>query len=147
MLLAEVYKEIVRRTARMVAGWQLVGWCHGVLNTDNMSILGITLDYGPFAFMDRFDWDYVCNTSDDGGRYTYRRQPEMCRWNCERLGEAWAPAMPGVDWKAELKGAFDDEFKRAHLAGARKKVSCRACRAGDSKKCSDRMLFCSTCLH
>lgn len=64
--LAEVYKEVLRRTARMVAKWQMVGWCHGVLNTDNMSILGLTLDYGPFAFMDRFDWDFICNTSGEG---------------------------------------------------------------------------------
>jgi serine/tyrosine/threonine adenylyltransferase len=49
----------------MVAQWQLVGWCHGVLNTDNMSIVGVTLDYGPFAFMDRFDRDHICNTSGE----------------------------------------------------------------------------------
>lgn len=122
----EVYKEVLRRTARMVAKWQMVGWCHGVLNTDNMSILGLTLDYGPFAFMDRFDWDFICNTSDDSGRYTYRRQPEMCRWNCKQLGVAWSPAMPGVEWEAALETAFDDEFALAHLEGARAKLGLSA---------------------
>lgn len=64
------YREITRRTAHLVAHWQCVGFCHGVLNTDNMSIIGDTIDYGPFGFLDRYDPDFICNSSDDNGRYT-----------------------------------------------------------------------------
>lgn len=116
----------MRRTARLVAQWQLVGWCHGVLNTDNMSIVGLTLDYGPFGFLDRFDRNFICNSSDDGGRYSYENQPAMCRWNCERLGEAWAPAMPEQAWRAVLETVFDVEFRAAMRAGMRRKVRRRA---------------------
>ena len=59
----EFFSEVVRRTAILVAEWQCVGWCHGVLNTDNMSVLGITIDYGPFGFLDRYDPDHICNGS------------------------------------------------------------------------------------
>ena len=74
---AAVYREIVLRTARLVAQWQCLGFCHGVLNTDNMSILGITIDYGPFGFMEAYDPDHICNGSDDAGRYRYSAQPEV----------------------------------------------------------------------
>jgi uncharacterized protein YdiU (UPF0061 family) len=82
--------EVTRRTAHLVALWQTVGFCHGVLNTDNMSILGKTLDYGPFGFMERFDPHFVCNRSDDQGRYAYSEQPSVCVWNCLKLLEALA---------------------------------------------------------
>ena len=84
------YVEIVRRTASLVAHWQAQGWCHGVLNTDNMSLLGLTLDYGPFGWMDRYDPSFICNASDNGGRYSYENQPAACRWNCNKLGEMFA---------------------------------------------------------
>jgi len=105
----EFYKEIVRRTARMVAEWQSVGWCHGVLNTDNMSIVGVTIDYGPFGFIDNFDPDFICNGSDDGGRYTYRKQPEMCRWNCLKLAQAIKDVVPYEDSSPHI-ALFDEEF-------------------------------------
>lgn len=73
----DVFKEITRRTAETVAKWQGVGFCHGVLNTDNMSILGLTIDYGPFGFMDHFNPDHICNHSDKEGRYSYENQPTM----------------------------------------------------------------------
>ena len=57
------FEEIVKRTASLVAQWQCVGWCHGVLNTDNMSIVGVTIDYGPYGFMDRYDPGFICNGS------------------------------------------------------------------------------------
>lgn len=84
-----VFAEVLARTARLVASWQAVGFCHGVLNTDNMSIVGDTIDYGPFAFMEYFFSDFVCNQSDDSGRYSYENQPRMCEWNMRRLAEAW----------------------------------------------------------
>jgi serine/tyrosine/threonine adenylyltransferase len=63
-----LFAEVLERSVQLVAHWQSVGFCHGVLNTDNMSILGLTLDYGPFGFLDRYDKDHICNTSDSAGR-------------------------------------------------------------------------------
>lgn len=89
------FEEVVQRTATLVAHWQTVGFCHGVLNTDNMSILGLTIDYGPFGFMDRFMWDHVCNASDTDGHYSYAQQPFICFWNCARLAECLVRALGG----------------------------------------------------
>lgn len=85
------YKEVVISTAKLTAKWQAVGFVHGVLNTDNMSVLGLTLDYGPFGFMDRFDPDHIPNTSDTNGRYRFREQPSVCAWNLVKLAEALRP--------------------------------------------------------
>ena len=82
------YAEIVDRTARMIAQWTAVGFSHGVMNTDNMSILGLTLDYGPYGWLDRYDRGFICNHSDDFGRYAFDQQPKVGLWNCARLGEA-----------------------------------------------------------
>ena len=68
----KVFEEIVRRTARLVSDWQCCGFVHGVLNTDNMSILGLTIDYGPFGFMEYFNKKHICNHSDSDGRYSYQ---------------------------------------------------------------------------
>lgn len=65
------FEELTRRTAHTVALWQCNGFCHGVLNTDNLSIIGVTIDYGPFGFMENFNPDFICNHSDKDGRYTY----------------------------------------------------------------------------
>lgn len=80
--------EVVVRTARLVADWQAVGFAHGVLNTDNMSVLGLTLDYGPFGFLDDFDPGFICNHSDHTGRYAFGRQPRIGLWNLARFAEA-----------------------------------------------------------
>ncbi|MFM8462001.1 MAG: protein adenylyltransferase SelO [Polynucleobacter victoriensis] len=80
--------QISLKTARMVAQWQSLGFCHGVLNTDNTSLLGLTLDYGPFGFLDQFQVDHICNHSDHGGRYSYHRQPEILHWNMYCLASA-----------------------------------------------------------
>lgn len=76
------YQEVVRSTAELVSQWQCVGFTHGVLNTDNMSILGLTIDYGPYGFMDFFDPKFVPNGSDSGGRYSYEKQPEVGACAC-----------------------------------------------------------------
>lgn len=89
-----VFKSIVRSTARLVAQWQCAGFVHGVLNTDNMSILGLTIDYGPFQFMEYFDKELVGNSSDHTGRYCYENQPEMCKWNCVKLLESFRLMFP-----------------------------------------------------
>uniref|UniRef100_UPI003AACB969 selenoprotein O2 n=1 Tax=Centroberyx gerrardi TaxID=166262 RepID=UPI003AACB969 len=115
------FKEVMLRTARLVAQWQCVGFCHGVLNTDNMSILGLTLDYGPFGFMDRFDPDFVCNASDRRGRYSYQAQPSVCRWNLARLAEAL-----GSELRPAEAGAVLDEFtptyEASYLGNMRRKL-------------------------
>jgi uncharacterized protein YdiU (UPF0061 family) len=90
-------RRVAELTARTVAAWQCVGFCHGVLNTDNMSIIGLTIDYGPYAMMTHFDKDFVCNASDNSGRYAYRKQPEMCLWNLGKLAEAWALLFDDAD--------------------------------------------------
>ncbi|MFZ2987735.1 protein adenylyltransferase SelO [Ideonella sp.] len=83
--------EVSRRTAVMVAHWQAVGFCHGVMNTDNMSILGLTIDYGPFGFLDGYDPEHICNHSDDRGRYAHSRQPQVAWWNLHALAQALVP--------------------------------------------------------
>ena len=85
------FKEVLNATARLIAQWQAVGFAHGVMNTDNMSIVGETFDYGPFGFLDDFDWHYICNHSDHHGRYAFGQQPDISYWNCGRLGSALLP--------------------------------------------------------
>ncbi|MGJ9416398.1 YdiU family protein [Massilia sp. CMS3.1] len=100
----ELLAEVTRRTARMIAGWQSVGFMHGVMNTDNMSILGLTLDYGPFGFMEAFDVNYICNHTDQGGRYSYANQVAIGHWNCYALGNALLPLIGTVE---DAQGALD----------------------------------------
>ncbi|MCV0440759.1 MAG: YdiU family protein [Hydrogenophaga sp.] len=90
---AALLEAVSARTAEMVAQWQAVGFCHGVMNTDNMSILGLTIDYGPFQFLDAFNPGHICNHSDPGGRYAYNRQPNIAYWNLFALGQALLPLM------------------------------------------------------
>ncbi|WAQ99461.1 SELO-like protein [Mya arenaria] len=87
------YQEIVEKTARMIALWQSVGFTHGVCNTDNFSILSLTIDYGPFGFMDNYDPQFVPNTSDDEGLYKYERQPDVGWFNLNKLRIALLPLM------------------------------------------------------
>ena len=107
-------KEVMRRTAHLMAHWQAVGFMHGVMNTDNMSILGITLDYGPFGFMEAFDPRHICNHSDNGGRYSYAMQPQIGHWNCYALGQALLPLIGDVDQVHDVlsgyKAAFTDKM-------------------------------------
>lgn len=115
------FGELVDRTAELVAGWQSVGWCHGVLNTDNMSIVGVTIDYGPYGFLDRYDPNFICNGSDKEGRYTYAAQPSICKWNLGRLAESLLPVLPAALSAAEVS-RYDAVFKRAYMAKMRKKL-------------------------
>lgn len=95
--LIAVYENVVRRTASLVALWQVHGFCHGVLNTDNMSLLGLTIDYGPYAFMSYYDRNFVSNLSDAAGRYAFGQQPAVTLWNLHRLAEAFAAAYPDIE--------------------------------------------------
>jgi uncharacterized protein YdiU (UPF0061 family) len=89
--------EVTRRTAELIAHWQAVGFMHGVMNTDNMSIVGITLDYGPFGFMEAYQSNHICNHTDQGGRYAYDMQPRIGQWNCAALAQALLPLIGSVD--------------------------------------------------
>jgi uncharacterized protein YdiU (UPF0061 family) len=88
-----LFKQISTRNAKLVAQWQSVGFCHGVLNSDNISILGLTIDYGPFGFLDHFEIDHICNHSDHSGRYAYHRQPQIMHWNMACLASAMLPLL------------------------------------------------------
>ena len=100
---AMFFTEVVERTAKLIAQWQAVGWAHGVMNTDNMSIHGITLDYGPFGFIDDYDPGFICNHSDHNGRYAFNQQPYIGLWNLSCLAQALLP----LAQKEELKAALD----------------------------------------
>ncbi|KAI9598416.1 hypothetical protein BDF19DRAFT_432451 [Syncephalis fuscata] len=105
---ARWFHEVARRTARMVAAWQSVGYCHGVMNTDNMSILGITIDYGPFAFLDDYDATWVCNHSDTEGRYSFENQPTIAAWNLAHLARCVAHLMaPGTPVTVDNEALID----------------------------------------
>ena len=84
----DLFKEVVRSTALMIARWQAQGFAHGVMNTDNMSILGLTIDYGPFSFMETYNPGFICNHSDTQGRYSFEKQPSVALWNLHRLADA-----------------------------------------------------------
>ena len=112
---------IARRTADLVAAWQSVGFCHGVLNTDNMSLLGLTIDYGPFGFLDAYDRRHVCNHSDNGGRYAYNEQPYVTHWNLSRLVSCLLPLAPEGELVAVLD-AYPDYYQSAYLTKMRAKL-------------------------
>lgn len=88
---AAMFREVLERNAALIAQWQAYGFCHGVMNSDNMSILGITFDYGPYAFLDDFDANHICNHSDDTGRYSFANQVPIAHWNLAALAQALTP--------------------------------------------------------
>uniref|UniRef100_A0A8C6WW32 Selenoprotein O n=1 Tax=Neogobius melanostomus TaxID=47308 RepID=A0A8C6WW32_9GOBI len=106
------FREVMVRTARLVAQWQCVGFCHGVLNTDNMSFWFVLL---------RFDPDYICNASDNSGRYSYQAQPTICRWNLVKLAEALAPELPPERAEAVMD-EYMDVYNRFYLGNMRRKL-------------------------
>lgn len=102
------FREVCERSARLVVEWLRVGFVHGVLNTDNMSILGLTIDYGPYGWMDNFDPGWTPNTTDaELHRYCLGKQPKVVRWNLERLAEALSPAAPSKSILADGLAHFD----------------------------------------
>lgn len=113
--LEDWFQEVCERTGRLVARWMQVGFVHGVMNTDNMSLLGLTIDYGPYGWVEDFDPGWTPNTTDAAGRrYCFGRQPEIARWNLERLAEALALLHPGGDLSSSLR--HYDEAYHAELA-------------------------------
>ncbi|MDQ7067581.1 MAG: protein adenylyltransferase SelO family protein [Sulfurimonas sp.] len=103
----KMYGEIVKNTALTIAKWQSVGFNHGVMNTDNMSIDGRTIDYGPFAFLDDYKKEYICNHTDTDGQYRFSNQPATARWNLERLAVALSPIIN----HDEMEEILDDIFR------------------------------------
>lgn len=124
------FTEVIAASARLAADWQAVGFCHGVLNTDNMSILGLTLDYGPFGFLDGFDPEHICNHSDHHGRYSYRRQPYIVQWNLQRLAAALWPLIREPELLAALEG-YQAAYEAALAERMRAKLGLLAWRDSD----------------
>ena len=127
---------VIAAQARLVAQWMLVGFIHGVMNTDNMSIAGETIDYGPCAFMDAYHPATVFSSIDHHGRYSYGHQPGIAQWNLARLAETLLPLLSGdadqaVSMAQEALGAFAGQFERHFHAGLRRKLGLSAERDGD----------------
>lgn len=125
---AEPYQALLRevslRTADLVAHWQAVGFCHGVMNTDNMSILGLTIDYGPFGFLDGFDANHICNHTDQQGRYAYSQQPQVAYWNLHCLAQALLPL-----WRAPVAAGTAADGDPAAATEAARDAAVEAARA------------------
>jgi uncharacterized protein YdiU (UPF0061 family) len=131
-------ERVVRQTATLMADWQAVGFCHGVMNTDNMSMLGLTLDYGPFGFMDGFDPGHVCNHSDHQGRYAYARQPNIGFWNLHALAQALLPLMTDAERDGAPLLAALDIYKTAFPAALMQRM--RAKLGLQAEQDADRLL-------
>lgn len=108
-----------------------------VVVADNMSILGLTIDYGPFGFMERFDPDFICNASDDGGRYSYVNQPEMCKWNLQKFAETISEVVPENVTQPEVS-RFDEVYRNEYMRIMRKKLGLTD--AGASSLAEDQKL-------
>jgi len=122
-----LFDAIVERQARLIARWQLVGFIHGVMNTDNMALSGETIDYGPCAFMDVYDPATVFSSIDHGGRYAYANQPPIAQWNLARLAEAMLPLLDAdmdraVERATVALDAFPELFEQYLLNGMRAKL-------------------------
>jgi len=127
---AALIAEAIARTARLMADWQAVGFCHGVMNTDNMSLLGLTIDYGPYGFVDGFDLAHICNHSDHAGRYAYNQQPQVALWNLHCLASTFLP-MVGEDELVALLRGFQAQYETAYLSKIRTKLGLTTQEDGD----------------
>lgn len=115
------FREVLERTAELIAYWQAYGFCHGVMNTDNMSILGITFDFGPYAFLDDFDARFICNHSDDAGRYSYENQVPIAHWNLAALAQALTPLI-AIEQLRETMNLFLPIYEAAWLDLMRRRL-------------------------
>ena len=139
---------IVERQASLVARWLLVGFIHGVMNTDNMSLCGETIDYGPCAFMDAYDPNTVFSSIDHNGRYAYSRQPQIAQWNLARFAEALLPLIHEDQQKAismakEAISGFSGTFRQYWITGMRAKLGLMNQEADDSALVKDLL----DCMH
>jgi len=132
----EFLREVVARTAQLMAKWQAAGFSHGVMNTDNMSILGLTIDYGPFGFMDAYEAGFICNHSDEWGRYAFDRQPTIALWNCYALAEALGDLLELQPAREALE-TFEPIFQKTYLAELRSKLGVRSAEDDDAMLLGD----------
>jgi uncharacterized protein YdiU (UPF0061 family) len=128
--------SVLERQAALVARWRLVGFVHGVMNTDNMAVSGETIDYGPCAFLDAYDPATVFSSIDRDGRYAYANQPAIAHWNLARLAESLVTLVPGTEAAAverlrEVLATFPTRYERHHLAGGRAKLGLATEEPGD----------------
>ena len=114
------YRELVERVAKLVAQWMAVGFCHGVLNTDNMSIVGESFDYGAYAFIDTYNPTFTPATFDRQGRYSYRNQPSVCRWNLAMLQHPLSAVIPETEMETALNTFFESYTQYYHQQMLRK---------------------------
>ncbi len=133
---------VIGRQAELVAQWVLVGFIHGVMNTDNTAISGETIDYGPCAFMDAYNPAAVFSSIDQGGRYAYANQPRIAHWNLSRLAEALLPLLGGSQDASlasaqEALAAFGPRFEAAYLGGLRRKIGLTTEHEGDTTLVQD----------
>jgi uncharacterized protein YdiU (UPF0061 family) len=141
-----LFDAIVARQAALIARWQLVGFIHGVMNTDNMALSGETIDYGPCAFMDRYDPATVFSSIDSGGRYAYGNQPPIAQWNLARLAEAMLPLFDAdldraVERATASLGRFPELFTRHWLDGMRAKLGLFTSEADDQALADDLLTW------
>lgn len=134
---AALLVRVIDRQAELIARWMLIGFIHGVMNTDNMAISGETIDYGPCAFMDTYDPATVYSSIDEHGRYAYGNQPVIGQWNLSRLAEALLPVIDenrekAVDVAQEAINAYPAKFEAAFIAGYRKKLGLFAAEDDDA---------------
>jgi len=127
---AAFFRQVVERNAELIAHWQAYGFCHGVMNSDNMSILGITFDFGPYAFLDDFDARHICNHSDDSGRYSFSNQVPIAHWNLGALAQALTPLVP-VETLRETLGLFLPLYQAHYLDLMRRRLGLTQAGEGD----------------
>jgi len=118
---AGFFEAVVARTAELMAAWQAVGFAHGVMNTDNFSILGLTLDYGPYGFLDAYEPGFICNHTDSGGRYAFDRQPTIGLWNCYALANALTTLIDKHALESALE-TFETRYRTAFVRRMRAKL-------------------------
>lgn len=128
---AALLQAVSERTAHLMAAWQATGFCHGVMNTDNMSILGLTIDYGPFQFLDAFNPAHICNHSDSQGRYAYNRQPNIAYWNLFCLGQALLPLIGEQELALAALESYKSVFPAELEARMRAKLGLQQARPED----------------
>ena len=128
---ARFFATVVERTATLMAQWQAIGFAHGVMNTDNFSILGLTLDYGPYGFMEAYEPGFICNHSDESGRYAFDRQPTIGLWNCYALGEALSSLLAAGEIDAAL-ARYQHVYRAAFIALLRTKLGLTDARDDDA---------------
>lgn len=133
---AHFYAEVVKRTAQLIACWQAVGFAHGVMNTDNMSIIGLTFDYGPFGFLDDFEPGFICNHSDHSGRYAFNQQPHIGLWNLNALAHVLTP-LAEKQLLIDILNGYEKHFIEHYTQLLRNKLGLVRAEAGDEQLMQD----------